>query len=62
MTETSATSARLLRPLALLQTRREWSGPELAERLADLAGRLQRAAAPALRQGPAPGEGTEPSP
>lgn len=27
------TSARLLRLLALLQTRREWSGPELAERL-----------------------------
>ncbi|MFJ3637486.1 helix-turn-helix transcriptional regulator [Streptomyces sp. NPDC090112] len=27
------TSARLLRLLSLLQTRREWSGPELAERL-----------------------------
>ncbi|MFI0356346.1 helix-turn-helix transcriptional regulator [Actinomadura sp. 9N407] len=29
----SDTSARLLRLLSLLQTRREWSGPELAERL-----------------------------
>lgn len=27
------TSARLLRLLSLLQTRREWSGAELAERL-----------------------------
>ena len=27
------TSARLLALLSLLQTRREWSGPELAERL-----------------------------
>jgi predicted DNA-binding transcriptional regulator YafY len=27
------TSARLLRLLSLLQARREWSGPELAERL-----------------------------
>ncbi|WP_231610051.1 helix-turn-helix domain-containing protein, partial [Rhodococcus sp. CX] len=27
------TSARLLRLLALLQTRRDWSGAELAERL-----------------------------
>jgi len=36
--------------------------PELAERLADLAGRLQRAAAPALRQGPTTGESTEPPP
>ena len=27
------TSARLLRLLSLLQTRPEWSGPELAERL-----------------------------
>src|SRR5918911_944501 len=26
-------SARLLEPLSLLQARREWSGPELAERL-----------------------------
>ncbi|SDI40126.1 HTH domain-containing protein [Nonomuraea jiangxiensis] len=27
------TSARLLRLLSLLQTRRDWPGPELAERL-----------------------------
>ncbi|MFF4440771.1 helix-turn-helix transcriptional regulator [Streptomyces sp. NPDC001621] len=36
------TSARLLRLLSLLQAHREWSGPELAERLGDTARTVRR--------------------
>jgi hypothetical protein len=38
------TPARLLRLLSIMQSRRDWTGPELIEHLSGLAARYRRAA------------------